>query len=119
MQSLQLPHLRRPCVCRWLLGCLLLSWCVAYAAPLIHPAALELVCSTGGSLRLIDLSTGEDASSSMTDCALCLAGGAPPPAAASLPDFFPPGPPTLGRKQRLTLTASSSAPPPARGPPVP
>lgn len=118
MRTLQLSHLRRPCVCRWLLGCLLLSWCLAYAAPLIHPAALDLVCSSAGGLRLVDLSTGEEASSSMPDCALCLTGGAPPPASAWLPDFIPPGPPTLGLKQRFTLTVASAAPPPARGPPV-
>lgn len=118
MHALQLPHLRRPCVCRWLLGCLLMSWCLAYATPLLHPTALELVCSSGGSLRLVDLSTGEEASSSMPDCALCLTGGAPLPDVAGLPELIPPGPPTLGRAPRFTLAIATAAPPPARGPPV-
>ncbi len=65
---------------------LVLAWFVfalgaAAASPLVHPQAIELVCSSGGQIKAMVL-TDEGAVElgvSHLDCPLCLSASAPPP----------------------------------------
>lgn len=116
---------RRPCLCRWVLACLLMSWSLAGAMPLIAPAMLVPLCGPESGLRWVDAGTGtavEDGAldaHGLPDCALCLVPliGAPPPAGRPLT-----APSTAG----LRAGVVSLVPPPggpaaaawARGPPV-
>lgn len=103
-----------------------LAWFVvsiglAIAAPLVHPQAVTLVCSSAGVVKL--QASGDDGTpmpppSHTWDCVMCLALGAPPmaasPAAPALPAlsyawFGLPRTPTVWR---------TASPLPARGPPA-
>ncbi len=104
---------------RWVLLCFALSLGVAIASPLTHPQALELVCSSAGSVKL--LVTAPDGStqvvSQMGDCPLCTTPGVPPsPAHAQVEPLQ-----LLAYALRsipATHTAyAPAAPLPARGPP--
>ena len=105
---------------RWVLLCFALSLGVAIASPLTHPQAMELVCSSAGSVKL--LVTAPDGStqvlSQMGDCPLCATASAPPPAPVS-PRVEPL--PSLSYVLRSIPAAHipflSAAPLPARGPP--
>lgn len=71
-------RLRTPRRCAWVLLALLISWTCAYAAPLVQPANLAVVCSSLGPMRIVDMNSGvavEDGAldlSGMPECALCL-----------------------------------------------
>ena len=115
------PHSFARRLARWVLLCFALSLGVAIASPLTHPQAMELVCSSAGSVKL--LVTAPDGSSQvvsqMGDCPLCITAGAPPPTPVSLqaePAL------TLSYAQRSHLAAptvyAAAAPLPARGPPA-
>lgn len=92
---------------------------VATASPILKPQSMELLCGTGGAMKLlIKTSDGEASDSSHSlPCALCAASAAPP--AAALPPAFrsdlsyatEPGPAAI-------LAALTQPPLPARGPPV-
>ncbi|MGJ7491846.1 DUF2946 family protein [Variovorax sp. ZT4R33] len=103
------------CVLAWFL----LSLGVAVAAPVVHPQAMELVCSAAGAIKVIvqtDDGAQELAPSHM-DCPLCMLAGAPPPTAqVALPAPLP-----LARAVQSIpaahIAAATAAPLPARGPP--
>ena len=104
------------CVLAWFL----LSLGVAVAAPVVHPQAMELVCSAAGAIKVIvqtDDGAQELAPSHM-DCPLCVLTGAPPPAMAVVSSDLPL---PLGRVVQpipaARLAAATAAPLPARGPP--
>lgn len=113
-----LSHLRSRCQCP-VLWCLLLSWSLVLASPLIRPPQSTSVCSSTG-LQWVDI--GDDGApvtaAHALDCALCLptALPAPPPLAdAWLLNF--------GHSQRAVATVArhtfpEATPPPARGPPL-
>lgn len=92
----------------------------AVAAPFVKPQALELVCSAGSTVKLVQ--TGDEggaATGHVLDCPLCLVGGAPPPAphvapvhAQPLAHVLRPLPPAAHCAVR------TAAPLPPRGPPV-
>ncbi|MDM0115756.1 hypothetical protein QTI66_26640 [Variovorax sp. J22R133] len=107
------------------LGRLVLLWFVlslgvAVAAPVVHPQAMELVCSSAGAVKVIV--KGDDGArelgASHVDCPLCVLTGAPPPR-ADAGTFDLPLP--LGRVLQsipaARLAAATAAPLPARGPP--
>lgn len=103
------------CVLAWFL----LSLGVAVAAPVVHPKAVELVCSAAGAIKLVvqtDSGTHELAPSHM-DCPLCVLTGAPPAALG----FRLPTPLPLARAVQsipaARIAAATAAPLPARGPP--
>jgi hypothetical protein len=94
---------------------------VAVASPMVHPQALELVCSSGGAVRLLvktDNGVQEMGAHSL-DCPLCLVGGAPPQQAAPMPAApVQPLAYVLRSIPAARLAARTAAPLPARGPPT-
>ncbi|MFT4266287.1 MAG: hypothetical protein QM586_03540, partial [Xenophilus sp.] len=85
---------------RGLLGRAVLLWFAlacgaAIASPLVHPQAMERVCSAAGAVKVV-VRTDEGVQrmgASHLDCPMCLPTGAPPPAAPApvLPQPRPPG----------------------------
>jgi hypothetical protein len=58
---------------------------VACASPLVNPQSIELVCASGGAMKLIiKTADGNEASSHTLDCPLCVALSAPPPVISSI-----------------------------------
>lgn len=106
---------------RFLLVWFALSLGVATASPLVHPQALQLVCSASGGVLL--LAASDDASAPQRghtlDCPLCVHfGSAAPPAAAlrlPLPQALAHA---LGPVAAAHIAARTAAPLPARGPPL-
>lgn len=104
---------------RLVLAWFVLALGVAIAAPLVQPQGMELVCSSGGGMKLIV--KGEDStkvsSSHTLDCPLCATVGAPPPA-TWLP-VTPPSAlaPALHPLVTAHIASRSAAPLPPRGPP--
>lgn len=92
---------------------------VAIASPIVKPQAIELVCASGGAMKLIVKSDdGSQTSSSHTlDCPLCATVGAPPPLARV--QASPPS--SLAQASRPVTAAHiasrTAAPLPPRGPP--
>ena len=105
---------------RLVLVSFVLSLGVAIASPLVQPQGIELVCATGGAMKLIIKSAdGSEASSSHTlDCPLCAAVSAPPP--VLLPVTVAPS--SLAHALRplvsAHIAARTAAPLPPRGPPA-
>lgn len=106
---------------RWMLACFALAVGVAVAAPLVNPQALSLVCSAGGTVKLVaadDVDSGSAAAMAHTlDCVMCLPAGAPPAnadtlvLAVALTDVLRTGPPRH-------ITWRTADPASARGPPA-
>ena len=94
---------------------------VAVASPMVHPQAMELVCSSGGAVKLLvktDNGVQEMGAHSL-DCPLCLVGGAPPQQAAPMPAApVQPLAYVLRSIPAARLAARTAAPLPARGPPT-
>jgi hypothetical protein len=112
---------RRPGIAliRWVLLWFALSLGVAIASPVVHPQAVELVCSATGSVKAIvhtDDGTQELGTGHM-DCPLCVLAGAPP----ATPVVELPTPQPLARAvspfASAHIAAVAAAPLPARGPP--
>ncbi|MES2533060.1 MAG: DUF2946 family protein [Pseudomonadota bacterium] len=109
-----------------LIGRCVLLWFVmslgaAVASPMVHPQAMELVCSAAGAVKVIVQTDdgAQELGASHMDCPLCVLTGAPPPA-APLADI--PSPLPLGRAvqpiEAARIAAATAGPLPARGPPV-
>jgi len=107
---------------RFVLLWFVLSLGVAIAAPVIHPQAMELVCSSAGAIKVIVKSDdgARELGGGHTDCPLCAIVGAPPPALPVVAPVAPALP--LGRVVQsipaARLAAATAAPLPARGPPA-
>jgi hypothetical protein len=111
----QLRHLTR-----FVLVWFALSLGVAMASSLVAPKATELVCTSGGMLKLVTLDGTDSAAPShgQLDCALCLPMALPPaPCAVPLVQVSP-----LSHALQPVAAAhiaSATAPPlPSRGPPA-
>ena len=92
---------------------------VAVASPMVHPQALELVCSSGGAVKLLVKTDNgvQDMGAHSLDCPLCLLGSAPPlPAQARLP-ALPVSTPLPAAPPGVHAVAPMATPPPARAPP--
>jgi hypothetical protein len=109
-----------------LLGRLVLAWFalslgVAVASPLVHPQAMELVCSSAGVMKVIVKASdgAQELGSSHLDCPMCMPLAAPPPPApaGALP---PPSPLSHALRPVVAarIAAATAAPLPARGPPL-
>lgn len=115
MQTLRRAHLLARLVLVWFA----LSIGVAIASPIVHPQAMQLVCSGSGVMKV--LITAEDgvqevASQSM-DCPLCASISAPPPvqrlsAQPHLPLSY-----AVQAIPAAIVARLTAAPLPARGPP--
>jgi hypothetical protein len=105
---------------RLVLAGFVLALGMAIASPLVQPKAMELVCASGGAMKLIIKSAdgGEATSSHTLDCPLCAAVSAPPPALAPVTVV----PSSLAHALRPLVSAHiagrTAAPLPARGPPA-
>jgi hypothetical protein len=122
LQALRQSKFIARCVLVWFA----LAMAAAVAAPVVNPQGTQLVCSTAGTVKLVnvgleDFAAGADDSSPMQshllECVLCLAISAPPTPelhAGGSPQFLsfaPQGPPGAWIAKR------TAAPLPARGPP--
>jgi hypothetical protein len=105
---------------RWVLLCFAMSLAVAVASPIVHPQAVELVCSTAGAVKIIVQTEdgAQELGAGHMDCPLCVLAGAPPP----IPFFaLPVQLPLAHAVQPIPsahIAAATAAPLPARGPPV-
>jgi hypothetical protein len=116
-----LRHARRlGLIGRWALVCFAMSLGVAIASPMVHPQAMELVCSSAGAVKVVVQTDdgAQEMGASHMDCPLCVLTGAPPPA---MPPAGLPMPLPLGRAlqpiEAARIAAATAAPLPARGPP--
>ena len=106
---------------RWVLLCFAMSLTAAIASPLVRPQAMELVCSSAGSVKLVVKSEGGNPSPSghVLECPLCVALNAPPPPNPLL--HAEPAQPLAHVLQSIPsahIAATTAAPPPGRGPPI-
>ena len=115
MQTLRRARL----LARFVLAWFVLALGVAVASPLVKPPSTELVCSSGGAMKLIVKSDdGKQAPSAHTlDCPLCITVGAPPPSLhlpAAVPSATAQAPRPIAAAH---IAGRTAAPLPPRGPP--
>jgi len=105
---------------RWVLLWFAMSLGVAVASPLVHPQAIELVCSGAGAVKaVVHTDDGvRDTGATHLDCPLCLLTGAPPAAAMPAWPGVVPAVQALRSFSVAHIVAAGDAPPPARGPPT-
>ena len=108
-------------IARLVLACFVLSLGAAIASPLVNPQSMELVCASGGAMKLIvkNADGGADEARGHTlDCPMCMPVAAPP--ALAQPEPFVPS--TLAHALRPLVVAHiagrTAAPFPPRGPPA-
>lgn len=107
-------------LCSFVLLWFVASLGVAIASPVVHPQAMELVCSASGTIKVV-VQTDDGAQEmgvSHMDCALCMLTGAPPPTpVVAIPAVLP-----LAHAVQpipaARIAAATAAPLPARGPPT-
>jgi len=116
-----MQHLRQALyLTRFVLVWFALSVGVAIASPMVHPQAMDLVCTSTGSMKLVVQGDDADvaATSHTLDCPLCATLSAPPALNTALTQ---PAPSALAHAlEPLTAAhiAAVTAPPlPSRGPP--
>jgi len=106
---------------RWVLLWFTLSLGAAIASPVVHPLAMELVCTGSGSVKaIVHTDDGaQELGAGHLDCPLCMLGAAPPATpGVSLPAAVPvahAATPIASSR----IAAITAAPLPARGPPSP
>ena len=105
---------------RFVLVWFALSLGVAMASPLVAPKAMELVCTTGGTMKIVSSDDAEntDSTTHTMDCALCMALGIPPTSISS--QFFKPSSLShaLHPIAAAHIAAATAPPLPSRGPPA-
>ena len=114
MQTLRRAHF----LARFVLVWFALALGAAIASPIVKPQAMELVCSAGGSVKLVQTGDGTASPAGHTlDCPLCMISSAPPPAVHV--QVAPQQ--SLAHAQRpipaAHIAGRTAAPLPARGPP--
>jgi hypothetical protein len=115
LQSLRLAHRLARLVLVWFV----LSLGVAVASPIVHPQAMELICSGSGAIKLLVKTDDgvKEAAGHTLDCPLCAVSGTPPPIAHSLALPVPPLSHVLRPIPAAHIAWLTAAPLPARGPP--
>jgi hypothetical protein len=116
-----MEHLRHALhLTRLLLVWFALSVGVAIASPMVNPQAMDLVCTSTGSMKLVvpgdDDSTA--AASHTLDCPLCLSLMAPPPALNTQLSYVSPLANALRPSVAAYIASVTASPLPSRGPPV-
>lgn len=112
---------------RFVLVWFALSVGVAVASPLVHPTAMDWVCTSTGAMKLVmsdadnsdgQLSSADRVTHHTLDCPLCTSIVAPPPALRT--GLSQPSPLAYALQPTVAAhIASVTAPPlPSRGPPV-
>lgn len=105
---------------RLVLAGFVLALGVAIASPLIHPQSMELVCATGGAMKLIVKNvdgTAQERGHTL-DCPLCASLAAPPPAIQAVVALPSPLAHALRPLPAAHIAARTAAPLPPRGPPA-
>jgi hypothetical protein len=117
-----MQHLRQALnLTRFVLVWFALSVGVAIASPMVHPQAMDLVCTSTGSMKLVVQGDDSDvaATSHTLDCPLCATLSAPPALNTALTQ---PAPSALAHALEPLAAAhiaAVTAPPlPSRGPPA-
>jgi hypothetical protein len=112
MQALR----RATVLARLVLAWFALSLGVAVAAPLVQDGGLQIVCSGGTGVKLVQQEGGEAQPMAAMDCPLCASVAAPPPAYQG---FVPLSVATFVHAQGVAQRwpAQHTGLPPARGPP--
>ena len=108
------------CIGRSVLLWFLLSLGVAIAAPLVHPQAVDMVCSGAGAIKLLVLTDAglRELGAAQLDCPLCLpSGAAPSPAPAAGLSLSVPWMRAVALRVVARAVRAAAAPMPARGPP--
>ena len=108
---------------RLVLAWFVLSLGVAIAAPLVNPQSMELVCASGGAMKLVVKSAdGSEpdapARGHTLDCPLCASVAAPPPPLSTSTDQPPLAAQPLPGQAAEPIAGRTAAPLPARGPPA-
>jgi len=105
---------------RLLLAWFVLSLGVAVASPMVHPQAMELICSSAGAIKvLVKTDDGvKEASAHTLDCPLCVTAGTPPPVVLATVAPVHPLSHALRPVPAAHIAWLTAAPLPARGPPV-
>lgn len=105
---------------RLVLAWFVLSLGVAIATPLVQPQSLELICATGGAMKLIVKNadgTAQERGHTL-DCPLCATVAAPPPALTPLVVAPSSLAHALQPVAAAHIAARTAAPLPPRGPPA-
>lgn len=105
---------------RLVLAWFVLSLGVAIASPLVQPQSLELICASGGAMKLIVKNADGSAQERghTLDCPLCASVAAPPPVAGPLTVAPSPLAQALQPLEAAHIASRTAAPLPPRGPPV-
>lgn len=116
MQTLRRAHT----LARFVLVWFALAVGVAIASPIVKPQSLELICSAGGTVKL--MVTGDDGAAQPTahtlDCPLCMISSAPPPVVYLQVEPQQPLAHALRPIPAAHIAGRTAAPLPARGPPA-
>lgn len=105
---------------RLVLAVFVLSLGVAIASPLVQPQSMELVCATGGAMKLIVKNadgTAQERGHTL-DCPLCASVAAPPPVIQAVMATPSPLAYALQPLPAAHIAARTAAPLPPRGPPA-
>jgi hypothetical protein len=102
---------------RFVLVWFVLSLGVAVASPMVQPKALDLVCTSSGSVKLIAVGDDDEGSTThLLDCPLCAASAAPLALMRPAPSFDSPLAQALRPLVAAHLAAATAPPLPSRGP---
>ena len=105
---------------RFVLVWFALSLGVAMASPLVAPKSMDLVCTSGGAMKMVSSDDADKTESTVhtMDCALCIAVGFPPPPISN--QFTKPSSlaHALHPIAAAHIAAATAPPLPSRGPPA-
>lgn len=104
---------------RLVLAWFVLTLGVAVASPMVHPQAMEVVCSAGGSMKVVAIDDGNAVQARLytLDCPMCLAATLPAPPANVRAELPQPLAYALRPIVAAHIAALVGAPLPPRGPP--
>ncbi len=114
MQHLRHAILLTRCVLVWFV----LSVGVAVASPMVSPKAMDLVCSSSGSMKLVAQGDDDATTSHTLDCPLCASVVAPPPAFHTGLTQPSPLAHALLALEAAHIASVTAPPLPSRGPPA-
>lgn len=105
---------------RLVLACFLLTLGVAMASPWVSPKSFEMVCTDGGSMKLVVVDQDGDVAAAgqhTLDCAMCLPASLPAPLVNQIAPQLQPLAHAMNPVEKARIAALVGAPLPPRGPP--
>lgn len=112
-------RLRAASLRRWVMACVLMAWGCAWAAPLLQPAGLHVVCGANGHVKVVaSAPTGSTGASDAHDCPLCTPPSVLPPSVPASPAPSAATECVVAGSGASPASAATGALPPARGPPL-